>query len=158
MQKHCIRILDVRQAALYVAHKMRWRCGCGCILMLFFASTECGAAHSKYCGKREHQCGDCCLGLSNWLKTKFEFCTKIFELHSNLKGILLGEKSFWLLYWGHKRAHRAKYYLHVSQLLKQHVNRSSFHIYLKHETNMNKHHNIFYFNLRKTSVHTIFQV
>ncbi len=28
----------------------------------------------------------------------------------------------------------------------KHVNRSSFHIYLKHEMNMNKHQNVFYFN------------
>ncbi len=52
--------LDVRQAALSVAHKMRWRCRCRCILMLFLAypvePTGCSAAHSKYCGKREHQC------------------------------------------------------------------------------------------------------
>ncbi len=36
---------------------------CRCILMLFFLAcpvepTRCGAAHSKYSGKREHQCGD----------------------------------------------------------------------------------------------------
>ncbi len=61
MQKRCIRILDVRQEALYVAHKMQWRCRCRCILMLSAYPVEptgCGAAHSKYCGKREHQCGD----------------------------------------------------------------------------------------------------
>ncbi len=29
----------------------------------------------------------------------------------------------------------------------KHVNRSSFHIYLKHEMNMNKHQKVFYFNL-----------
>ncbi len=28
----------------------------------------------------------------------------------------------------------------------KHVNRSSFHIYLKHEMNMNKHQKVFYFN------------
>ncbi len=48
MQKHCILILHVRQAALSVAHTMRWRCMCHCILMLFLAypvdPTGCGAA------------------------------------------------------------------------------------------------------------------
>ncbi len=48
MQKRCIRILGVRQAALSVAHEMPWRCRCHCILMLFLAypvePTRCGAA------------------------------------------------------------------------------------------------------------------
>ncbi len=30
--------------------------------------------------------------------------------------------------------------------LKQHENRSSFHIYLKHKMNMNEHQNVFYSN------------
>ncbi len=62
MQKHSIQILDVRQAAFYVAHKMRLRCRCRCILMLFLAypvePTGRGASHSKYFGKREHQFGE----------------------------------------------------------------------------------------------------
>uniref|UniRef100_A0A671K6E7 Polyadenylate-binding protein 1-like n=1 Tax=Sinocyclocheilus anshuiensis TaxID=1608454 RepID=A0A671K6E7_9TELE len=47
MQKRCIRILSVRQAALSVAHEMRRRCKCRCILMLLlaypFEPTRCGA-------------------------------------------------------------------------------------------------------------------
>ncbi len=31
-KKHCIRSLGVRQEALSVVHKMRWRCKCHCIL------------------------------------------------------------------------------------------------------------------------------
>ncbi len=62
MQKRCIRIVGVRQSALSVAHKMPWRCRCHCSYNAFLAypvePTGCGAAHSKYCGKREHQCGD----------------------------------------------------------------------------------------------------
>ncbi len=34
-----------------------------------------------------------------------------------------------------------------------HMNWSSFHIYLKHEINMTEHHNVFYFNSGKTSIH-----
>ncbi len=48
MQKRCILILGVRQAALSLAHKMRWRCKCRCILMLLLAypvePTRCDAA------------------------------------------------------------------------------------------------------------------
>ncbi len=53
---HSIQILDVRQAAFYVAHKMRLRCRCRCILMLFLAypvePTGRGASHSKYFRKK----------------------------------------------------------------------------------------------------------
>ncbi len=48
MQKRGIRILGACQAALSVAHKMRWRSRCRCILMCFIAypvePTRCRAA------------------------------------------------------------------------------------------------------------------
>ncbi len=48
MQKRCIWILGVHQAALSVVHEMRRRCRCRCILMLLLAypaePTKCGAA------------------------------------------------------------------------------------------------------------------
>ncbi len=62
----------------------------------------------------------CSQGCQIGWKTKFNFFTKIlstFEFDSNLKGIhsVRGKKSFWLLSWGHKRTHRAKYnQMHVS--------------------------------------------
>ncbi len=37
----------------------------------------------------------------------------------------------------------------------KHVNRSSFHIYLKHEMNMNKHQEVFYFNCRTHHVSSV---
>ncbi len=39
----------------------------------------------------------------------------------------------------------------IEAQFKRHVNRSSFHIYLKHEINMNEHWKVFYFNRRKMS-------
>ncbi len=84
MQKHSIQILDVRQAAFYVAHKMRLRCRCRCILMLFLAypvePTGRDASHSKYFGKREHQCGEDDV----YLKTR----TKTFTQNSYLSRVL----------------------------------------------------------------------
>ncbi len=53
---------------------------------------------------------------------------------------------------------RSKNTLHKHAMNKQHVNRSSVHIYLKHKINMNEHCIIFYFNRRKMSIHNIFQV
>ncbi len=41
---------------------------------------------------------------------------------------------------------------------KQQVKRSSLHVYIKHEINLNEQQTVFYFNLGKTSMHTIFQV
>ncbi len=35
------------------------------------------------------------------------------------------------------------------------MNWSTFHIYLKHEINMNEHQNVFYFNHGKMSIQTI---
>ncbi len=37
MEKRCIRMLGVRQAALSVTHEMRWQCKCYCMLMLLLA-------------------------------------------------------------------------------------------------------------------------
>ncbi len=41
---------------------------------------------------------------------------------------------------------------------KQRVKRSSLHIYIKHEINLNEQQTVFSFNLGKTSIHIIFQV
>ncbi len=53
---------------------------------------------------------------------------------------------------------KKSWHITVVPHFKQHVNRLSFHIYLKHEINMNEHENAFYFNHRKMSIHTLFQV
>ncbi len=70
--KRCIRILGARQAAWHT---------------LFLACpvdpTRCGAAHSKYCGKREHQCGE-----DVYLKTETKPFTQNAYLFNFLEGNL----------------------------------------------------------------------
>ncbi len=55
MQKRCNRILDVRQAAFYVAHKMRWRCSQNIAekeinveMMLFTSKLELSRSHRMH--------------------------------------------------------------------------------------------------------------
>ncbi len=75
--KCCIIILGVRQAA--------WHTKCDDEVSLNFkAFLRCGAAHSKYCGKREHQCGDVV-----YLKTE----TKPFTQNAYLLHFLEGHLS-----------------------------------------------------------------
>ncbi len=71
--KRCIRIVGVRQAA--------WHTKCDDEVLLHFNAflacpvepTRCGAAHSKYCRKRERQCGK-----DVYLKTETKPFTHIY--------------------------------------------------------------------------------
>ncbi len=45
----------------------------------------------------------------------------------------------------------------VAPQFKRHVNQSSFHIYLKHEINVNEHLKVFYFNYGKTQYAPFFK-
>ncbi len=84
--KRCIRIVGVHQAA--------WHTRCDDKVSLhfndffFFACpvepTRCGAAHSKYCGKREHQCGEDVV----YLKTETKSLTQNAYLLHFLEGHL----------------------------------------------------------------------
>ncbi len=85
--KRCIRILSVCQTA--------WHTRCDDAVSLhfnaFFACPveppRCGAAHSKYSRKREHQCGDVV-----YLKTETKPFTKnAYSLHSALHSRLTQE-------------------------------------------------------------------
>ncbi len=49
---------------------------------------------------------------------------------------------FWLFY--------VSWQIAVAPQFKRHMKRSSFHIYLKHEININEHQKVFYFNWGKT--------
>ncbi len=113
MEKSCIWILVVRQAALSVAQEIRWRYKCHSVLMLLLACSwthwmrRCCVVYSKYCRKKNIDAK-----ILFYVKTETKAFTQnayLSRLHSRL-----GQES---------RMFRKPRQINVSSTYKKHVSR-----------------------------------